>query len=104
MSAMDPFDLTTMNEIESFMQKYSKRYPQFSDEILWQLFLVHRGDRKKIKKHLKELAKTCTKSQQKITWEKIKGVSDDLYQKMFPKKETLLQKEEEDITQQWSQI
>ena len=39
-----------------------------------------------------------------ITWEKIKGVSDDLYQRMFPKKETLLQKEEEDITQQWSQI
>ena len=102
---MDPFDLTSLNEIESFMEKYGKRYPQFSDEVLWQLFIVHRGDRKKIKKHLKELAKNCTKNQKNISWEKIKIISDNLYQKMFIKKNRLLEKQdEEDITKQWTNI
>ena len=102
---MDPFDLTSLNEIESFMEKYGKRYPQFSDEVLWQLFIVHRGDRKKIKKHLKELAKNCNKNQKNISWEKIKIISDNLYQKMFIKKNRLLEKQdEEDITKQWTNI
>ena len=106
MNSIDPFDLTTPEEIEAFMKKYTKRYPQFADEVIWQLFIAHRGNRTKIKKHLKELLKKCDKSkEQKLSWDKIKGLSDSLYQKLFPKKDTLLSVEmTEDISNQWSEI
>jgi len=55
LSDLDIFDLTSIEHVEYYMRKFTKKFPQIEREILWTLFLNYQGDTKKITKHLKEM-------------------------------------------------
>lgn len=54
---LEEFDYTSEQDVKRFMKKYTKKFPQLDQEILWQLFLHYQGDTQQIKKHAREILK-----------------------------------------------
>ena len=73
------FDFTSIEEIEYFMKKYSQKFPDIDNEILWHLFLHYKGDTYSIKKHVRLILKKPKHNKYFI----FKKLKKKIFQKQF---------------------